>query len=194
MTYASRVHFRVLIGTACLSFSKQIFVFLLPAHSCIVFNQLSRYVQVAKCFLMNLYQHSISFFFGKKPYISVFWKVHFVASFGINIKAAGIVCELNALVCSLFNYFSEVCQLFSINIASVFILVKCNTVYDSFSRWKALFLLVLLFCTVVTEQLELIVFFCFKCLFLLSFRVFLISNIVIITSVQFVLKWYWSGY
>jgi hypothetical protein len=50
MTYAPRVHFRVLIwdsGTACLSFSKKIFVFLfiIPVHSCIVFNQLSRYVQ-----------------------------------------------------------------------------------------------------------------------------------------------------
>ena len=31
--------------TACLSFSKQIFVFLLSAHSCVVFNQLSRDVQ-----------------------------------------------------------------------------------------------------------------------------------------------------
>jgi hypothetical protein len=38
------------------------------------------------------------------------------------------------LYCSLFN---QVCQLFSTNIASVFILVKFNTVYDSFSRWKA---------------------------------------------------------
>jgi hypothetical protein len=32
-------------GTACLPFSKQIFVFLLSAPSCVVFNQLSRYVQ-----------------------------------------------------------------------------------------------------------------------------------------------------
>jgi hypothetical protein len=62
--------------------------------------------------------------------------VNFVASFGINTKATGIVCELNALVCSRFNQF---CQLFSINIASVFILVKFNTVYDNFSRWKAFF-------------------------------------------------------
>jgi hypothetical protein len=62
--------------------------------------------------------------------------VNFVASFGIKTIAAGIVCELNALVCSLFN---QVCQLFSINIASVLILVKFNTVYDSFSRWKAFF-------------------------------------------------------
>jgi hypothetical protein len=62
--------------------------------------------------------------------------VNFVASFGINTIAAGIVYELNALVCSLFN---QVCQLFSINMASVLILVKFNTVYDSFSRWKAFF-------------------------------------------------------
>jgi hypothetical protein len=74
--------------------------------------------------------------------------VKFVASFGINTIAAGIVYKLNALVCSLFN---QVCQLFSINMASVLILVKFNTVYDSFSRWKA-FLLVLLFRTVVTEH------------------------------------------
>jgi hypothetical protein len=64
--------------------------------------------------------------------------VNFVASFGINTIAAGIVYELNALVCSLFN---QVCQMFSINMASMFILVKCNTVYDSFSRWKAFFYL-----------------------------------------------------
>jgi hypothetical protein len=69
--------------------------------------------------------------------------VNFVASFGINTKATGIVYELNAFVRSRFNQF---CQLFSINIASVLILVKFNTVYDSFSRWKAFFLLVLLFC------------------------------------------------
>jgi hypothetical protein len=62
--------------------------------------------------------------------------VNFVASFGINTIAAGIVYELNALVCSLFN---QVCQLFSINMASVLILVKFNTVYDSFSRWKSFF-------------------------------------------------------
>ena len=37
--------------------------------------------------------------------------MNFVASFGINTIAAGIVYELNALVCSLFN---QVCQLFSI--------------------------------------------------------------------------------
>jgi hypothetical protein len=62
--------------------------------------------------------------------------VNFVASFGINTIAAGIVYELNALVFSLFN---QVRQLFSINMASVLILVKFNTVYDSFSRWKAFF-------------------------------------------------------
>ena len=62
--------------------------------------------------------------------------MNFVASFGINTIAAGIVYELNALVFSLFN---QVCQLFSINMASVLILVKFNTVYDSFSRWKAFF-------------------------------------------------------
>jgi hypothetical protein len=46
--------------------------------------------------------------------------VNFVASltFGTNTKVAGIVYELNALVCSQFN---QVCQLFGINIASVFI-------------------------------------------------------------------------
>ena len=71
-----------------------------------------------------------------------------VVSFRINTKA-GIVCELNALVCSRFNQF---CQLFSINMASVFILVKCNTVYDSFSRWKAFFALSYFFASVVTEQ------------------------------------------
>jgi hypothetical protein len=64
--------------------------------------------------------------------------VNFGASiFGINTKAAGIVYELNASVCSRFNHF---CQVFSIDMASVFILVKFNTVYDSFSRWKAFFL------------------------------------------------------
>jgi hypothetical protein len=52
--------------------------------------------------------------------------VNFVASFGINRIAAGIVYELNALVCSLFN---QVCQLFSINIASVLILVKFNILF-----------------------------------------------------------------
>ena len=55
--------------------------------------------------------------------------MNFVASFGINTIAAGIVYELNDLVCSLFN---QVCQLFSVNMASVLILVKFNTVYDSF--------------------------------------------------------------
>jgi hypothetical protein len=64
--------------------------------------------------------------------------VNFVASFGINTIAAGIVYELNALVCSLFN---QVCQMSSINMASMFLLVKFNTVYDSFSRWKAFFYL-----------------------------------------------------
>ena len=62
--------------------------------------------------------------------------MNFVASFGINTIAAGIVYELNAIVCNLFN---QVCQLFSINMASVLILVKSNTVYNSFSRWKAFF-------------------------------------------------------
>ena len=62
--------------------------------------------------------------------------MNFVASFGLNTIAAGIVYELNSLVCSLFN---QVCQLFSINKASVLILVKFNTVYDSFSCWKAFF-------------------------------------------------------
>jgi hypothetical protein len=82
--------------------------------------------------------------------------VNFVASFGINTIAAGIVYELNASVCSLFN---QVCQLFSINMASVLILVKFNTVYDSFSRcMESVFLVVLLFRTVVTEQLKLIEF------------------------------------
>ena len=42
-------------------------------------------------------------------------KVNFVASFGINTKAADAVYELNVLVCSRFN---QICQLFSINIAS----------------------------------------------------------------------------
>ena len=62
--------------------------------------------------------------------------MNFVASFGINTIAAGIVYELNALVCSLFN---QICQLFSINMASVLVLVKFNIIYDSFSRWKAFF-------------------------------------------------------
>jgi hypothetical protein len=62
--------------------------------------------------------------------------VNFVASFGINTITAGIVYELNALVCSLFD---QVCQVFSINTASAFIFVKFNSVYDSFSRWKAFF-------------------------------------------------------
>jgi hypothetical protein len=75
--------------------------------------------------------------------------VNFGASiFGINTKAAGIIYELNASVCSRFNHF---CQVFSIDMASVFILVKFNTVYDSFSRWKAFFWLVLLFFTLVPE-------------------------------------------
>jgi hypothetical protein len=56
--------------------------------------------------------------------------VNFVPSFRINTTAAAN--------CSLFN---QVSQQFSINIASVFILVKFNTVYDSFSRWKAFFCL-----------------------------------------------------
>jgi hypothetical protein len=60
-------------------------------------------------------------FFRKRSIISVFWKVNFVASFGINTVAAGIAYELNALVC---NQFNQVCQLFSINMASVFILVN----------------------------------------------------------------------
>ena len=53
--------------------------------------------------------------------------MNFVASFGINTIAAGIVYELNALVCSLFN---QGCQLFSINMASVLVLVKFNIVFD----------------------------------------------------------------
>jgi hypothetical protein len=102
--------------------------------------------------------------------------VNFVASFGINTKAAGIVCELNALVCSRFNQF---CQLFSINIASVFILVKFNTVYDSFPRWKAFFWLVLLFLqSVVTEQVKLI-----ECL--LSFKTVLSSQVFLILNTYY---------
>jgi hypothetical protein len=62
--------------------------------------------------------------------------VNFVASFGINTTAAGIVYELIVAYSIKF-----VNVLFSINIASVFILVKFNTVYDSFSRWKAFFCL-----------------------------------------------------
>jgi hypothetical protein len=42
--------------------------------------------------------------------------VNFVASFGISTVAAGIVYELNASVCSLFN---QVCQLFSINMHGI---------------------------------------------------------------------------
>jgi hypothetical protein len=121
MTCTPRVQFRVLIWTACLSFSKQIFVLLLPAHSCIVFNQLSRYVNkkilyiiLAKCFLMNLYEHSKSFF-SKKPYISVFLKVNVVASLRIYTQTRFIVYELNALGCNLLNH---VCQLFSMHIAA----------------------------------------------------------------------------
>ena len=55
--------------------------------------------------------------------VTNYWKVNFVASFGINTKAADAVYELNVLVCSRFN---QICQLFSINIASwsVFILVN----------------------------------------------------------------------
>ena len=44
--------------------------------------------------------------------------MNYVASFGIDTIAAGIVYELNALVCRLFN---QVCPLFSINKASVLI-------------------------------------------------------------------------
>ena len=102
--------------------------------------------------------------------------MNFVASFGINTKATGIVCELNASVCSRFNQF---CQLFSINIASVFILVKFNTVYDSFSRWKAFFWLVLLFLqSVVTEQVKLI-----ECL--LSFKTVLSSQVFLILNTYY---------
>jgi hypothetical protein len=53
--------------------------------------------------------------------------VNFVASFGINTIAAGIVYELNALVCSLFNQVKFVNCLVYINMASVLILVKFNT-------------------------------------------------------------------
>jgi hypothetical protein len=113
-------------------------------------------------------------FFGKNPYISVFWKVNFVASFGINTKA-GIVCELNASVCSRFNQF---CQLFSINIASVFILVKFNTVYDSFSHWKALFLTCPTFLQVFCDRTSKIdwVFTVLSAFILLSSHVFVILN------------------
>jgi hypothetical protein len=68
---------------------------------------------------------------------------------GINtkLKAVGIVYELNSLICSRFN---RDCQLFKINIASVFILVNFNTIYDG-----KRFLNSPIFCTVVTEQLKL---------------------------------------
>jgi hypothetical protein len=112
--------------------------------------------------------------------------VNFVASFGTNTKVAGIAYELNALVCSLFN---QVCQLFSINIASVFILVKFNTVYTTVFHAGKRFLLVLLFCTSVTEQLKLIEFLLLLSAFILpSSQVFLIlikQAHVIITSAQF---------
>jgi hypothetical protein len=76
--------------------------------------------------------------------------MNFVASFGINTIAAGIVYELNALVCSLFN---QVCQLFSINMTSVVILVKFNTVYDSFHAGKRFFtcLIFSLYCDRATK-------------------------------------------
>jgi hypothetical protein len=77
------------------------------------------------------------------------------------------------LYCSLFN---QICQLFSINIASVFILVKFNTVYDSFSRWKAFFACPTLY-TVVTEKLKLIEF-----LLLLSAFIFLFSHVFLILN------------
>ena len=72
MTYAPRVHFRVLIWDGLFVFFKQIFVFLLPARFCIVFNQLSRYVQekaiiiLAKCFLMNYCSMNIQKHFLEK--------------------------------------------------------------------------------------------------------------------------------
>ena len=91
---------------------------------------------LAKCFLLNLYEHSISFLGKKAVYFGILKIELCCIIWNINTKAAGIVYEQNALVCSLFN---QVCQLFSINIASVFILVTFNTVYDSFSRWKAFF-------------------------------------------------------
>ena len=64
--------------------------------------------------------------------------MNFVASFGINTIAAGIVYELNALFVAYIQ--SSLSTVQYKYMESVFILVKFNTVYDSFSRWKAFFL------------------------------------------------------
>lgn len=68
-----------------------------PAYFRIAFNQLPRYVQekyiyhTGKYFLINL---------------RIFWyfeQVNFFASFGLSTKTAGIVYELNTLLCTRFN-------------------------------------------------------------------------------------------
>ena len=55
--------------------------------------------------------------------------MNFVASFGTNTIAAGIVYELNALFVAYIQ--SSLSTVQYINMESVFILVKFNTVYDS---------------------------------------------------------------
>jgi hypothetical protein len=134
MTYAPRVHFRVLIWDGMFAFFEANFCFLVVCSFLCRFQSVVKicarksYIILAKCFLMHLYEHSIGNSLEKRPIFGYFEKLtlcHLLI--WKDTKATGIVCDLNASVRSRFNQFW---QLFSINIASVFILVKFNTVYD----------------------------------------------------------------
>ena len=140
MTYAPRVHFRILIWDGLFVFFEANFCFLVTCSFLYCFQSVVKicarkgYIILAKCFLMNEYGHSISFFLEKKLYFGIL-KSELCCIIWNKYNSCRYCLRVN---CSLFN---QVCQLFSINIASVFILAKCNTVYDSFSRWKAFFCL-----------------------------------------------------
>ena len=107
-------------GTACFSFSKPIFAFQSPAHSSIVFNSCQHsYIILGKCtcFLINQYEDVFRYLV----------QFNFIALFGpIRNTYKQFLRDQQFIVCC---GFYQVCQLFSINIASVFILVKFKTVH-----------------------------------------------------------------
>ena len=148
MTYAPRVHFRVLIWDelawpgmgrlVCLFrskflFSCYLFIPVLFSISCQDMCK-KRLYNTGQVFPDELVWTFNKFFLEKKLYFGIL-KSEIRCIIWNKYNSCRYCLRAN---CSLFD---QVCQLFSINIASVFILVKFNTVYDSFSRWKAFFCL-----------------------------------------------------
>jgi hypothetical protein len=77
MTYAPRVHFRILIWDGLFVFLEAMFCFLVTCSFLYCFQSVVKlcarkgYIILAKCFLMNWYEHSISFFLGKDVYFGI---------------------------------------------------------------------------------------------------------------------------